>query len=557
MKSLSRRSRLAKADCPISTRTIGLPTVAARRRRWVAAAALVAVLPGAAVSIGARSPAEAFGVSGASRQAHPAKVDPSRRAEDVNHRNVDGSTPLQWAVYAGDIAEVKRLLRAGADVALANNYGATPMSLAAEVGHTEILKLLLEAGADANSPNPDGQTALLTVARTGKVEAAQLLLGHGATVDAREKWGGQTALMWASARRHPEMMQLLISKGADINARSIDRNYQRHVTAEGRPKNLDSGGLTPLLYAARENCTACVEVLLKNRADIDLPDPDGVSPLLVAIVNANWDLARQLILAGADVNQWDIFGEAPLFTAVDLRSRINGGRASIDPLNKTNGLTIVNVLLERGADPNMQLFFRPANLRGATNTRGATPLIRAANNGDLEVVKLLLEHGADATVYMADRQTPIHAVLAGRSSEQQALELIRVLHKAGVDVNVIALVNHEEEIRGGTALHYAVRKRHKEVIKLLASYGIDLNATDQDGLTALDYTQSRGFMPFMALQTPVYKEEAALLRELGATKLRDRSPEWPVLGPPQGVWADIWPLGESQVHEPVYKPKTD
>ena len=175
-------------------------------------------------------------------------------------------------------------------MALANNYGATPMSLAAEVGNTDMLKVLLEAGANVESPNADGQTALLAVARTGNVEAANVLLDHGAAVDAKEKFGGQTPLMWASARRHPEMMQLLISKGADVNARSIDRNYQRHVTAEGRPKNLDSGGFTPLLYAARENCVACVEVLLKNKADIDLPDPDGVSPLLLAIMNANWDL---------------------------------------------------------------------------------------------------------------------------------------------------------------------------------------------------------------------------------------------------------------------------
>src|SRR6185436_6628057 len=186
--------------------------------------------------------------------------------------------------------------------------------------------------------------------------AAKLLLDHGATIDAKEKFGGQTALMWASARRHPEMMQLLISKGADINARSIERNYQRHVTAEGRPKNLDSGGFTPLLYAARENCSACVDVLLKSGADIDLPDPDGVSPLLLAIMNANWDLARQLILAGADVRQWDIFGEAPLITAIDLRNRIDGGRASIDAPNTASGLAIVTLLLERGADPNMQLF---------------------------------------------------------------------------------------------------------------------------------------------------------------------------------------------------------
>ncbi len=476
---------------------------------------------------------------------------------EVNQRGVDGSTPLQWAVYEGDAAEVRRLLDDGADVSLANNYGATAMGLAAEVGDTDILKLLLEAGADADSPNADGQTALLAVARTGNVEAAQLLLDYGATVDAREQWGGQTALMWASARRHPRMIEFLISNGADINARSIDRDYQRHVTAEGRPKNMDSGGLTPLLYATRENCMACVEVLLENGADIDLPDPDGVSPLLVAIMNANWDVARHLILAGADVNQWDIYGEAPLFGVVGLHSQTDGGRASIDPLNETDGMTILRMLLDQGANPNMQLFFRPANVRGSTNTRGSTPLIRAANNADLEVVELLLEHGADANLHMADRQTPITVVLAGRAPEAQALELIRVLYDAGTDINVTALINHREEVRGGTALHYAVRKRYKEVIGELASYGIDMNARDQDGLTALDYTKSRGFMPFMALQTPQYEEEAALLGELGATEQMEQSPAWPVLGPPQGVWADIWPLGESRVHEPIYTHSID
>jgi ankyrin repeat protein len=200
----------------------------------------------------------------------------------------------------------------------------------------------------------------------------------------------------------------------------------------------------------------------------------------------------------------------------------------------------------------MQLFFRPANVRGSTNTRGATPLIRAANAGDLELVQLLLEHGADATVYMADRQTPIHAVLAGRAPEKDALTLIEILHNAGTDVNVVALVNHIEEVRGGSALHYAVRKRYKDVIKQLASYGVDMNLKDQDGLTALDYTQSRGFMPFMANQTPLYKEEEALLRELGATVLMAQDPAWPVLGPPQGMWPDIWPVGEPVVHDPIY-----
>src|SRR5204863_6707590 len=171
----------------------------------------------------------------------------------------------------------------------------------------------------------------------------------------------------------------------------------------------------------------------------------------------------------------------------------------------------------------------------------------------MEVVKLLLEKGADVNIMMADRQTALMAALAGRASEKQALDLMNVLHDAGADVNVVALVNHREESRGGTALHYAVRKRYKEVIKKLASWGIDMNAKDQDGLTALDYTQSRGFMAFMALQTPLYKDEAALLRELGATEMLARSPVWPVLGPPQGIEEDIWPLGDSREYEPFYK----
>jgi ankyrin repeat protein len=478
---------------------------------------------------------------------------PQPGGADVDARRPDGSTPLQWAVFEGDAAEVRRLIAAGADVSLANDYGASPMSLAAEVANTEILALLLDAGADADSPNADGQTSLLAVARTGNVEAAQLLLDHGATIDAREKFGGQTALMWAAARRHPDMIALLVERGADIDAASTNRDYQRHVTAEGRPKSMDSGGFTPLLYAARENCLKCVDVLLERGADIDLPDPDGVSPLHIAVMNANWDVAKRLIEAGADVNQWDIFGEAPLFTAVGNYTRRDGGRGSIDPPNETEGTAIVDMLIERGANPNMQLFFRPANVRGATNLRGSTPLIRAANAGDLAMVERLLAKGADATLYQADRQTPIHAVLAGRANEKDALELIEVLHDAGTDVNVVALIVHIEEVRGGSALHYAVRKRYKDVIRLLASYGADMNLKDQDGLTALDYTQSRGFMPFMAIQTPLYEEEAALLRELGATVLMAKDPVWPTLGPPQGMWPDIWPVGEPAVHPPIYR----
>jgi len=163
----------------------------------------------------------------------------------------DGSTPLQWAVFHGDVAEAKRLLKAGADVKAVNDYGVNAMQLAADSANTDLIQLLLKAGADPNSANPDGETALHLVARAGNLDAAKLLLRAGAQVDPRENFGSQTPLMWAVARRHPEMVELLASKGADVNARSAIRDYQRVATAESRAKQLDRGGFTPLMYAAR------------------------------------------------------------------------------------------------------------------------------------------------------------------------------------------------------------------------------------------------------------------------------------------------------------------
>jgi ankyrin repeat protein len=299
--------------------------------------------------------------------AQAAGSDPSLPGAAPEARGPDGSTPLQWAVYRNDAAEVKRLLKAGAKVGEANAYGATPMQMAAATGNVQILELLLRAGANVDSPNEEGQTALMAVARTGNVEAAKLLLRHGAKVDARENWGWQTALMWASARRHPQMMELLISHGADVNARSAWRNWERHVTAESRAKRTNAGGLTPLMYAARENCLECVKVLLKHRVDVDLPDPDGVAPVTIAIMNTNWDVAARLIEAGADVNQWDMYGQGPLYAAVVNSAprppSLFGGGPVANPLDlpdKATGKDVVAQLLQRGANPNMQLFYRPA-----------------------------------------------------------------------------------------------------------------------------------------------------------------------------------------------------
>ncbi len=230
----------------------------------------------------------------------------------------------------------------------------------------------MKNGADANSANSDGETALHLVARSGNIAAANLLLKAGAKIDARENLGQQTPLMWAVARRQPAMVELLISKGADINAHGAIRDYQRVATAESRAKQMDRGGLTPLMYAARENCRECVEILLKHKVDVDLPDPSGVSPLVIAMINNNWDIAKRLVEAGADVNQWDMYGQSPLATAIGGMG--GGGGRGGNPLdsdtpNKATGRELVQMLIDRGANPNQQTYFRPARGAGGGGSR--------------------------------------------------------------------------------------------------------------------------------------------------------------------------------------------
>ncbi len=521
----------------------------------------------------------------AASQPQPAKTavlgtgDPSLPDAAPNVRGPDGTTPLMWAVYRQDAAQVKRLLRAGAKVEAINLYGATPMQMAAATGNAQILRMLLDAGANVDSPNAEGQTALMAVARTGNLEAAKLLIGRGATVDAREEWGFETALMWASARRHAQMMELLISHGADVNAQSVWRKWERHVTAESRAKRTNTGGLTPLMYAAREDCLECVEVLLKHHVDVDKPDPDGVAPVMFAIMNDNWDIAARLIQAGCDVNQWDIYGRGPLFTAIESNVDAAGSRAGgpLDPPNKTTGMEVVHMLLDRGANTNMQLFMRPARSGGFGGfgiggvARGSTPLFAAAATDNAELVKLLLAHGADAKLYQADGQTPMMAALGGRgqfggggaSDPRRAIAVLRELHDAGTDVNAMSIQHHLLRTRGGTALHFAVRAGSVPAIKLLLSWGVDVNAKDLDGLTALDYAMGRGYVPFLQQRQPPRPDLAKLLRSSGASVELAQIPNWPPVGPPIGYEATIWPLepsdglrAASTQYPPMYPPGT-
>src|SRR5262245_55415760 len=321
-------------------------------------------------------------------------------------RKADGSTPLMWATFEGDVAKVTSLLKEGASVKATNIYGVNAMQLAADTANTELIRVLLKAGADPESPNPDGETALHLVARSGNVEAAKLLLKAGAKVEARERFGEQTPLMWAAARRHPEMVELLLSKGANANARGAVRDYKRVATAESRAAPRDRGGFTPLMYAARDNCGECVEVLLKHKADVNLSDPSFVVPLSIAMMNSNWDIAKRLVEAGADVNQWDMNGSSPLNVAItNISSDGNRNPLDQDNPNQASSRDLIKMLLERGANPNQQLYYGASF--GGSADRGMTPFLEACGTGDIELVKLLLAHGANTKLATSDGRGPI------------------------------------------------------------------------------------------------------------------------------------------------------
>src|ERR1051325_6224941 len=308
---------------------------------------------------------------------------------DVNAAQGDGTTPLHWAVYKIDADLVRALLARGAKPDAINSYGSTPLAEAVKVANARLVGMLLDAGSSVEVPNQEGQTALMLAARAGSVEVAELLVRHGANVNAREKWRGQTALMWAADARSAELTRFLIAHKADVNARALANDWPSQMTGEPRNQYRPTGGLTALLYAARSGCTGCVQALLDAGADPNRPNPDGVTPLMVAIDNFAFDTAKLLFERGANPHVWDWWGRTALYTAIDMNTySLDAYAERTGPpivTTKTTALELARVFLKAGVNPNTQLnMHRPG--RGGNSGRyadeiistGATPMLRAA-----------------------------------------------------------------------------------------------------------------------------------------------------------------------------------
>lgn len=392
---------------------------------------------------------------------------------DVNTPEADGTTALHWAARMEDAETAELLIRAGANVKAANRYGVAPLSVASINGNAAIIEMLLKAGADANTVIADGETALMTAARSGNVAAVKLLLAHGANVNAVEVHG-QTALMWAAAEGNTEVVSALVAAGADMKVHS-------------------AAGFTAFMFAVRAGKIPTVRTMLDAGANVNevlvFGNPlrqrrfqnnkrlvEGPSALVLATGNAHFDLAALLLDRGADPNL-SAGGRTALHEITWVRRPGFGENMPAPPgSGHMDSLELVRKLVAHGADLNARMTKNPdlgMNISETNLTRtGATAFMMAARAADVELMRLLVELGADPSIPNKDNTTPLMAAagvgnrLPGEDpgTESEVLEALKFLLDLGADVNAV-------DNNGESALHGAAYRFLPSAVHFLAEHG--------------------------------------------------------------------------------------
>ncbi|MDX1562585.1 MAG: ankyrin repeat domain-containing protein [Gammaproteobacteria bacterium] len=471
------------------------------------------------------------------------------RGTDIDARDIDGATALHWAVYHDEHEAVQLLIDAGADATLASRYGVTPLYLAAVNGNAEVISLLLGAGADPEGIGPYGETMLMTAARTGVPAAVEALIEAGAAIDTREPEFDQTALMLAAREANAAVLQLLIDRGADVDARTRVGETPDFVPpckgtgcgSEGVGINRGGlpdrgrrdpalGGMTPLLYASRDGLAEIAALLVDAGADLELAEANGIRPLLMSLLNGHLDVARVLVDAGADRNADDYWGRTPLWAAVEHRNLDMNNRDQDDPQH--NGIDrepyydFIADLLTRGVDVNARTREVPPQRRfiyslgdvSWVDFTGQTAFLRAALSGDVEIMRLLLDHGADPNIATFAGTTPLMAA-AGVNwvvaqtytvSPEASLEAVKLTLELGNDINATNSM-------GLSALLGAVNRGANHIVRYLAEQGADLYVVDVEGRDAIRWAEGVFLAAVGAERKP---ETIALLEELMATDSR-------------------------------------
>jgi ankyrin repeat protein len=431
-----------------------------------------------------------------------------REHPNVNAPGADGTTALTWAVEADDRELARLLLDAGADPKVANRYGVTPLSVAATNRNAPMVSILLKAGADPNAALPGGETVLMTAAHAGDPEVLDALLAHGANVNAKESSYGETALMWAAFENHAAAVRLLLKHGAAVDMQSGGFPMVKdRFGLEGVLTILPHGKWTALMYAARQGALDAARALVEAGANPNAADPDGSTPLVIAIDNGHFDTAAMLVEKGADPNLGDSTGMAALYAATDMNTLGEVyGRPSRSSSDKMDALALMKFLLAHGANPNGQL--KTAALQRAhtpgepTLGEGATAMMRAARNGDAAAIELLIANGADVNLAAKNKTTPLmFAAGLGRgigvfakdyATDAQMLDAAKVLVARGADVNAMSDA-------GQTPMHFASQAADAnfpapsdDMVHFLAEHGAKIDVADKQGRTPLEMAQGKG-----------------------------------------------------------------
>ena len=464
---------------------------------------------------------------------------------DVNALGKDGTPALHWAVRVDDVATARLLLRAGAQATLPNRYGLTPMAIAASNGSAAMIGILLDAGADPNAPDPAGETPLMNAARVGLLDAVTLLLDRGAKVEATDAAFQQTALMVAVRENHPNVVKLLVTRGAAVNAKTRTGRTPQWVLPNSVPgfghgigivrgglpergsRQPIPGGMTPLLYASRDGRTETARILLDSGADVNQPDVNGITPLIIAITNNHPDVARFLIDRGADIKAVDWYGRTPLWAAVETRNMDVDNASFENSIDRAPYLELVQLLLERGADPNVRMkevppirrdFLRVSGSLAWVDFTGQTPFLTASLAGDLTVMKLLLAHGADPLIPTFAGTTALMAAAGVNWVVDQTydegpkalLDAVKLCVELGMDVKAVNSM-------GLTALHGAANRGSDDIIRFLVQQGATLGVKDAEGRTPLTWAEGVFLATHPARPKPTSIE---LIKQLAAAAAR-------------------------------------